>query len=62
MKKLPRCTWEGCSRFGRYAIYQFLEDDTKIWLTDLCVKHEHMIADRNAEIRKISPGKVFVEV
>ncbi len=59
---MVNCSSKGCRNNGKYALYEFHENLTKIWRTDLCEEHEKFITKRNTEIRKGRQTNGFMEV
>ena len=47
-----KCIYGRCANPGKFAIYELKHDFTKVWRTDLCDRHEKLIASSNSILRK----------
>jgi hypothetical protein len=56
------CSIFGCTRLGKYALYELFPDKTKVWRTDLCDEHELQIAQSNLKLKEQFDIKEFKEV
>ena len=54
------CEYEGCDKEAIYALYE-LRDITKIW-RHYCKRHDELIAQRNAQLKKEYPNANWREV
>ena len=56
-----KCSHPGCLKRGYLALYELMDDMTKVWRTNLCDEHENLIAKHNAELKRVHNIKEFKE-
>ena len=59
--KRSMCEYEGCNSEVQYALYELRDNFTKMW-RHYCKRHDELIAERNAQLKKEYPNAHWREV